>query len=122
MPTLATDANGIIPEAVALSTSVNAPVAATGSVIGNAAALSAGFQVVTGADDTKGVVLPAAAPGKVVEVYSSQATNGLKVYPPVNGTVNDGSANTAVTIEGKSLARFIGTSATNWAASFVTNA
>lgn len=121
MPTLATDANGIIPEAFPVSTAVAPTVAAAGTVIANATALSTGFTVVSGADDTKGVVLPTAAPGKVCEVYTSVATSGLKVYPPVNGTINDGSANSAVVIEGKSLARFVGTSGTNWAAAYTAN-
>ena len=41
-------------------------VAAAGSNQGNAAALSEGFNLVTGADDTKGVVLPAAVAGMQV--------------------------------------------------------
>lgn len=102
-----------------LSTEV---VAAAGSVIGNATALgSVGVSTVSGADDAKGVVLPAAARGKVHFVYSNQATNGLKVYPPVNGSINDGTANAAVVIEGKSLAVFVGTNSTNWASIFTAN-
>ncbi len=122
MAVLSTDSSGNLLEAVNPATKVNAVVAAAGTVIANAAAVSVGFTVVTGANDAKGVILPAAGPGKVCEVYSSQATNGLLIYPPVNGTINDGSANSSINIEGKSLARFVGTSSSNWAAIFTTNA
>lgn len=98
-----------------------ASINAAGTVIGNATAISHTISVVAGADDAKGVVLPTAVAGKIYAVYSSQATNGLKVYPPVNGTINDGSANAAIVIEGKSLALFFGTSATNYAAMFTVN-
>lgn len=95
--------------------------AAAGTVIANAAAIVNAVTIVTGADDAAGVVLPTAVAGKVLEIYSNQATNGLKVYPPVNGTINDGSANAAIVIEGKSFAYFRATNATNWAAIFTTN-
>ena len=122
MPLPGVDASGNFLEHTGSHTRVNAPVAAAGSVIANAAALSLGFTVVTGANDAKGVILPAASPGDVVEIYSSQATNGLLVYPPVNGTINDGSANSSINIEGKSAARFVASSGTNWAAIYTVNA
>jgi hypothetical protein len=98
-------------------------IAGAGSVIANAAVLSstAGLCVVSGADNTVGAVLPTAAPGKVIYVYSSAATAGLSIYPPVNSTINGGSANAAVVIEGKSLAVFVGTTSTNWAAFYTAN-
>lgn len=98
-------------------------VAAAGTVIANATALGGvGLSVVSGANDAAGVILPAASRGAVKYVYSSQATNGLKIYPPVNGTINGGSANAAINIEGLTVAQFIGTSGTNWASAFTVNA
>lgn len=98
-----------------------AAVAAAGSAQGDAAALTGMVNVVSAADGTKGVILPSAAEGLVIHVYSSVATNGLKIYPPSSGTINDGSANAAITIEGKTMAYCIGTSATNWAVIFTAN-
>lgn len=99
-----------------------ATVAAAGSVIANAAALTESLTVVTGADDTKGVVLPAQPKAPtMMAVYSSNSGNGLKVYPAVNATINDGSANAAVTIEGRTLAIFVATNSTNWACLFTAN-
>jgi hypothetical protein len=86
-----------------------------------AAALTAPVSVVTGADGTLSVRLPTAVAGKVMYVYGATATNGLPIYPATDGTINGGSADTAVTIEGKTLAKFVGTSATNWAAFYTAN-
>lgn len=96
-------------------------VAAAGSVQGDAGSLVVGFNTVTAADGTKGVVLPAAVAGKRVDVYNSVATNGLKIYPASGGTINGGSADAAITIEGKTLATLIAVDSTNWAATFVAN-
>jgi hypothetical protein len=96
--------------------------AATGTVIANAAAITKTFTTVTGNDDAKGVVLPSAPIiGTTYLVYAEAATSGLLVYPPVNGTINGGSANAAVTMEGKTMGMFIATNSTNYAAMFTAN-
>lgn len=93
-----------------------------GSAQGDAGSLVAGcLNTVTGADGTKGVVLPVPAAGDVVRVYSATATNGLKVYPHSGGDINDGSADAAVTIEGKTMAIFESVDGTTWAAMFTAN-
>jgi hypothetical protein len=96
--------------------------AAAGAAQGNAAAISARFTRVTGADDAKGVILPTPTAGDEYLVFSAQATNGLKIYPNVGGTINEGSANAAVTIEGKTLARFVAWNATTWDGQYTANA
>lgn len=96
-------------------------VAAAGSAQGDAATLTAGFNTVSAADGTKGVILPAAVAGMVVEVYNEHATNGLKVYPATGDDINDASANAAITMEGKGIARFTAIDSTTWAASYVVN-
>lgn len=73
-------------------------VAAAGSAIGNAAALSEGFNVVTGADNTKGVQLPAATAGKVVLVMSETVAKSLPVYPPTGGNIDNLANNAAKTL------------------------
>lgn len=98
-----------------------AAVAAAGSAQGDAAALTGVLNIVSGADGTKGVILPTCAEGLQYFVYNSVATNGLKIYPATGGDINDGTANAAITIEGKTLAIFIGTDATTWACSFTVN-
>lgn len=99
-----------------------ASINAAGTVIANAAQLAHTVNIVAGANDAKGVILPATAVGEVVIVYSSQATNGLLVYPPVNSSINGGSANASINIEGKSMAIFVGLTTTNWGAIYTLNA
>jgi len=102
---------------------LGAPLAAapTGSDETDAAQLEFGFTVVTGADGTKGVILPAANPGAWLAVYSATATNGLKIYPASGESINGGTADVAITIEGKTLALFAATATGNWAAMFTAN-
>lgn len=97
-------------------------VAAAGSAQGDAASLAT-YQTtyVSAADGTKGVVLPAAVAGTLRLVYNTHATSGLKVYPASGDDINDGSADAAVTIEGKSLALFLALDAATWGAIFVVN-
>lgn len=99
-----------------------ASVAAAGSAQGDAAAVTAGINSVSAADGTKGVILPGAKAGLVIEVYNEHATNGLKVYPATGDDINDGTTNAAITMEGKGIARFTGLDTTTWAASYVVNA
>lgn len=96
-------------------------IAAAGSAQGDAAAIVNHVTYVTAADGTKGVILPAAAAGLRFEVYSTVATNGLKIYPATGDDINDGSANAAITIEGKSHATFVALDDTTWAADYVVN-
>jgi hypothetical protein len=96
-------------------------VAAAGSAQNDAAAVGNMTTIVTGADGTKGVVLPAASAGRIRLVYNTHATNGLKVYPASGGDINDGSADAAVTIEGKSLALFFAVDSSTWASIFTAN-
>lgn len=101
-----------------------ADLAATGSVIANAAAVVSQVVNVTAGNDTKGIILPSVAPvGTTIFAHftGASAGNGTKVYPPVNGTINGGSANAAVVAEDKSAALFTRVNSTNWAAIFTAN-
>lgn len=73
-------------------------VTAAGSAQGDAAALADGLNVVAGADDTKGVVLPAATAGRVVLIKSTVANKILKVYPATGDAINALSANGALSL------------------------
>lgn len=98
-----------------------ASVAAAGSTQSDATALTGAVNTVSGADGTKGVILPAAIAGVPVEVYNEHATNGLKIYPASGDDINDGSTDAAITIEGKTLARFRALDSTTWAAQYTVN-
>lgn len=89
-------------------------VTAAGSVIGDAAQLSQGLNVVTGADGTKGVILPTAVPGMVV--YIKGVTAGvLKVWPKTGATINALSASAALSMTtGAMPLTLIASSTTQW--------
>ena len=65
----------------------SATVAAAGSTQANAAAVSDGFTLVSAADGTKGVVLPAAVAGRTV-ILKNNANAVLKVWPASGDAVN----------------------------------
>lgn len=91
-----------------------ASVTAAGSVIGDAAQLSQGMNLVTGADGTKGVILPVAVPGMIVYVKGLTSAV-LKVWPKTGATINGLSASSALSLTtGLMPSQFIATSATQW--------
>jgi hypothetical protein len=73
--------------------------AAAGSSQTDATALTKMVNIVTGADGTKGVRLPAAVAGEIVIVVNTvAASHALKVYPPTGGKIDAGSANAALSL------------------------
>ncbi len=86
--------------------------AATGSTQADAAALSnTGYQLVSGADGTKGVKLPDLGRGGSMEVKNNAGAI-LKVYPPTGGAINGLSANAALSLASNTTAEFNWTSDT----------
>lgn len=93
----------------------SATVAAAGNSQGTGAAIATGFTLVTAADATKGVVLPAAAAGKVCIVKNADAANAvLKVYPATDDAINAIAANSALSMAAKTSAVFVAYDATTW--------
>lgn len=116
----AAEINGLL-TLVGLIVLSNGDLAAAGSNQGTAAAITKTLSNVTGANGTLAVRLPTPVPGQPFFVYNSVATNGLPIFPPSGAAINGGTGDAAVTIEGKTLAVFIATSATNYAAIFTAN-
>jgi predicted RecA/RadA family phage recombinase len=91
-----------------------ATVAATGSTVSDAAALSGGFNSVTAGDATKGVVLPTApAAGTVVRVKNAAAAV-LKVYPDTSATINAIGSHGPISMAAQTTADFTADSTTQW--------
>lgn len=89
-------------------------VTAAGSVIGDAAQLSQGLNVVSGANGTLGVILPVAIPGMMVIVKGVTA-GVLKVWPKTGASINAVGASTAMSLaSGAVPAIFVASSATQW--------
>lgn len=93
-----------------------AALASAGSTQADAAALSATapFTNVSGGDGTKGVVLPVLPAGSMLHIYNAGA-GALKIYPASGGAINGGSANAALSLAAKGVARAISLDGTNWA-------
>lgn len=88
-------------------------VAAAGSAQDDAASLVEGFNLVTGADDAKGVKLPTAVAGMRVIVKVGDGAD-LKVYPATGAAINGLSANAAMTVVDDVCFELIALSATQW--------
>jgi hypothetical protein len=92
-------------------------VAAAGSTTADAAVIPyAGIVHATGADATKGVMLPTPqGEGDWCFVKNSTAANAvLKVYPPTGKKINDGTADAALSMAAKTSALFVSIDGTGW--------
>lgn len=111
------DANGdvVMPSGGVFSFG-RATLAAAGTTAADAAVLTQQFQVVTGADEAKGVALPAAATAEGPYWIYNDAAAGLFVYP-VNGgndNINALAEDAGFLVAGGEVAVFVPTSATQW--------
>lgn len=89
-------------------------VASAGTNYATGGALSAGFNIVTGADGTKGVSLPSApAVGTIVWVKGT-TSNNLPIYPDAAATINAIGSHGAFTAGTVAPVMLIATSATQW--------
>lgn len=88
-------------------------VAAAGTVQGDAAQLIEGFNLVTGADDAKGVILPAAVAGMQVIIKVGDGAD-LKVWPAVGDAINAIAANSAMTVVDDVCFMLTALNATTW--------
>lgn len=73
-------------------------VAAAGSAQGEGGALAAGLNVVSAADNTKCVDLPAAVAGTVVVVVSATVAKTLPIFPASGASIDNAAANAAITL------------------------
>lgn len=87
--------------------SVQRTVASAGSNQATAALIGANVSIVTGATGATGVVLRSAKNTSYGGmIYSNAATNALLVYPPVGGTINNGTLNAALSVAARKPATF----------------
>ncbi len=98
----------------ATATRTEGTLAATGNALGNAALIVTDSVVVSGADGTKGVILPDAA-GALVAVKNGDLTNSLNVYPHSSGaTISTFGAGTADGLGATATKLYIRMSSTQW--------
>ena len=91
-----------------------ADVAAAGNSAGTATAITDDVNLVTGADATKGVILPVGVAGMRIEIVNLVTTALLKVYPDTGGQINAAGANTAFSLAAQTAATFVCTAALTW--------
>ena len=91
----------------------SATVAAAGSTQANAAAVSDGFTLVSGADGTKGVVLPAAIAGRTV-ILKNNAGSTLKVWPASGDGINAITVDSNFTMLTVTACLFVAYDSTTW--------
>lgn len=89
-------------------------VAATGANQDSAAELDWGFTLVTGADNTKGVILPEAIVGGTVTVLNAVTNKTVEVYPASGETINAANADIPVTVGNAESSVFIAISDSAW--------
>lgn len=93
----------------------SATVAAAGTAQGNATAVSYGFTLVTAADDSASIKLPAAAPGRVCIIKNNESENkALSVFPSTGDGINAIAVNGNLSMAAKTSAHFVAYDATTW--------
>jgi hypothetical protein len=94
---------------------INANVAAAGSSVTDAAQLLEGGTVVTGANGTLGVKLPATPTAGVIVLVKGTTAGVLKVYPDAAATINAIGSNAAISLTtGAMPCMFVAWSPTQW--------
>ncbi len=92
----------------------SATVAAAGSQQSDAGQLASGFSLVSAADDTKGVKLPAAVAGLVCIVKNNVGDKTLELYPATGDAINAIAANSAITLAAVTSCLLVAYDATTW--------
>jgi hypothetical protein len=101
--------NSAQPASVAVQTT-----AAGGTAIGNAAAVSQGYTLVTNANNSAAVLLPVGTVGMRVELQNGVATATLQVFPQVNAAINNLAANAVYNRPNAANRTFTYTAANQW--------
>jgi len=96
-----------LPDAVVETTTSVVDVAATGTVQTDAAPISARYVRITNNTAANGVILPLGVKGQSITVYPALITNAPKVYPPVGGTIANGTVNASVAATARTKTNFV---------------
>jgi hypothetical protein len=80
---------------------------ATGTTQAGALLMSDDVNVFTTVGSGAGALLNAnLGPGDTQDVFNSQATNALLIYPPSGGTINNGTLNASISLAANKAAQF----------------
>ena len=89
-------------------------VAAAGNSQGTATAIQGGLSIVTGADGTKGVVLPTPKVGELIIVLNASEASVLEIWPASGGEINTALPDASFSVAAMGLFIAVATSATQW--------
>lgn len=90
-------------------------IAAAGSTLSTATALTSGNNLVSTVSSGTGVRLPDSQLGDEVMIYNDQGSNALLVYPPTSsGTINQLSAGTGMSLAVNTAVKIKKITATRW--------
>ena len=81
--------------------------AAAGTTQATAAPIVNDVTIISNNTAANGVILPVPTMGQTFYIIPALATNAPKVYPPVGGSINYGTANASVAITAQKGAQFI---------------
>lgn len=87
---------------------------ATGNSTSGAAPITEVFTRVTGADNTKAVMLPSAEPGLTYIVVNTSTDKTLPLVPYTGDKINGGAANSAITMAAASACVCVAFDSTDW--------
>ena len=91
-----------------------ATVVVGGTAQANANAVTVGWTLVTGANDTAAIVLPTAAAGLICMVQNGVANKILKVFPATADTINGAAANAVYNQTNGSFRMYVAYNAVAW--------
>lgn len=92
---------------------IDTGVTAAGTTQGTGTALTKTYNIVGTASANQGVVLPDVSTGLKCVVYNSTSAT-IKIYPAAGESIDDESANVAITLRPNKGREYIGVSATQW--------
>lgn len=103
------NANNVQPDTIRQTFSITTIAAAgTTQATGTAIGSDKPFVLISNNTATNGVVLPVAAyVGQEISIFPQLVTAAPLVYPPVGGTVNNGTVNAGVATPARKVAKFI---------------
>lgn len=110
----ATAGNFVVSDSTKGITFTPGTVAAAGSTQGDATAIAHRVEVVTAADATKGVILPATPTAGDYYIIANGANAVLKIYPGSGDAINGTAANSAVSVAAYAYTPCFASSASQW--------
>ncbi len=98
-----------LPDAVTETRFGITDIAAAGTTQATATSIGTGTEIYSINNNTaaNGAILPVGNVGQIVKIFPKLVTNAPKIYPPVGGTINFGTANASIAATAQKWSEFI---------------